>query len=243
MTLRKLNKMKIDIMALTRRSVRRRPYRRYRNRAGRRNTVNRNNRLPRALVSYRRNNVHSFKRSVLKATNISTNTTSGALLVAYNFQLADLPNSAEFTALYDQYKITGIKLDFIWRSTNISQVETQNTQQQGAPYMYYVIDQDDNTAGTVNELREYSKAKRFIFDTGRRTCSVYFKPCVLSEMYLTALTTGYSPGWNRWIDCAAPTMPYYGFKAAVQQPLNGITGVASYFDVECTYYFMMRDPR
>lgn len=231
-------------MALPRRYVRRRPFRRYQSRTTRRyGQVKRIGRLPRALVSYRKNNVHAFKRSVLKATNISTNTTSGALLVAYSFALSDLPNSGEFTALYDQYKITGIKLDFIWRSTNISQVETQNTQQQGAPYMYYVIDHDDSTAATVNELREFAKAKRFIFDTGKRTCSVYFKPCTLVENYLTAVTTGYSPRFDSWIDAGNPSMPYFGFKAAVQQPLNGITAVASYFDVECTYYMKMKDPR
>lgn len=196
-----------------------------------------------ALTRYRRANVHAFKRHCLKGSNIATSTTSGGVNIAYTFSLNDLPNSGEFTALYDQYKITGIKLDIIWRSTNLSMVETQNTQQIGAPYMYWCIDRDDSTSTSITDLREYSKAKRFEFDVGRRTCKIYFKPNTLAENYLTAITTGYTVSFDRWIDAAYPTMPYWGFKAAIQVPLNSVTGVAAYFDIEATYYFKMKDPR
>lgn len=196
-----------------------------------------------ALSRYKRANVHAFKRHCLKASNIATNTTSGGVNLAYTFALNDLPNSGEFTALYDQYKITGIKLDIIWRSTNLSMVETQNTQQIGAPYMYWCIDRDDSTSTSITDLREYSKAKRFEFDVGKRTCKIYFKPNTLAENYLTAVTTGYTVNFDKWVDAAYPTMPYWGFKAAIQVPLNSVTGVAAYFDIEATYYFKMKDPR
>ena len=165
------------------------------------------------------------------------------LNLAYTFALNDLPNAGEFAVLYDQYKITGIKLDIIWRSSNMSMVETQNTQQIGMPYMYWLIDRDDSTSTSITDLREFSKAKRFEFDVGRRTFRTYFKPNTLSETYVSAVSTGYALNFDKWIDVAFPSLPYWGFKAAIQVPLNSVTAVAAYFDIEATYYFKMKDPR
>lgn len=222
-----------------------RPRRRFNNkrRFNKRQVVTRVNPMRvRPIKNYIKFNVHKYRRSCLKASNISTNTTTGGLVVAYTFALTDLPNSGEYTALYDQYKITGIKLAIIWRSSNLSMIETNNTQGVGMPYMYYVVDRDDATVTSISDMREFSKAKRFEFDTGKRVCNIFFKPNTLVETYLSAVTTGYQVQFDRWIDMSQPALPFWGFKAAIQVPLNA-PSVAAYFDIEATYYLAMKDPR
>lgn len=222
-----------------RRNVRTRP-RRY-NKT--RSVVTRPNPMKiRPIRSYIKYNIHKFKRSCLKLSNASTNTSSGGLNIALTFALTDLPSVNEFTTLYDMFKITGIKLSIIWRSSNLSMIETNNTQGVGMPYMYYAVDRDDATSTSITDLREFSKAKRFEFDTGKRVCHIFFKPNTLSENYLTGVTTGYTINYNKWVDMAQSGMPFWGFKAAIQVPLNA-PSVAAYFDVEATYYLAMKDPR
>lgn len=200
----------------------------------------------RALTNYRKSNIHSYKRSFTYAYGASTSSFDGSYYLGATFAINQLPAVGEFSALYDMYRINGIKFSFMYRSTALSAMETNNQPGHiGMPYMYYVIDRDDNSTPTaVVELQEYAKSKRFDFDTGRRVCNIYWKPNVCDVVHNTSGTTARSQVFNRWIDFASVAVEHFGLKLAFQQPITAGVGVPqSYFDIMVTYYFQCRDVR
>lgn len=220
-------------------AVRKRPRRIVRRR------FTRKRRIPRALSSFKRYNIHQYKRSA-HGQEIVTSDFDGLFLYAYTFAFAALPSVSDFTSLYDQFKITGIKHTIMLRSTNLSGLETNNSSYHpGMPYMYWVVDRDDNSAPlTLDELREYSAAKMFQFDTGRRTWSVYFKPNTLAAVDYLGSPNSRSIMFNKWIDMSNTGTQYYGLKIGIKMPVNGIISLPkAYFDVETTYYFTCRQAR
>lgn len=231
-----------------RRSYRRRratrPVSRLRRYTARRRTV-RFRRTP--LQKYRINNIHQYKRSVQLVLGGSTGTLTGTYFRAFVFRLNDLPNYLEFTSLYDYYKIRSVALTIMWRSTNLSMIETQNSiAKVGLPIMYYVIDRDDDTAPTaIDQLREYSRAKRFEFDTGKRACRIYLKCNTIQESAETAGAAGKQLMFNKWNDCNNSDIYHYGLKIGIYVPMltTGEQSPANFFDVEATYYLSFKDPR
>lgn len=198
------------------------------------------------LVKYKINNIHSFKRSVRLIDGGSTSGATGTYFRAFVFQLADLPAYTEFTALYDYYKIRAVTINIIWRSSNLSMIETSNnTARIGMPVMYYLVDRDDASTPTdTDQLREYSRAKRFEFDTGKRTCRIFIKCNTIQQGAETSGTAGKQLIFNKWSDCASPTIYHYGLKVGIYVPfLAGQAPTVNYFDVEATYYLSFKDPR
>lgn len=204
-------------------------------------------RLLRGLSKYTRN-VHNFKRSFILVSGISTNVNTGYLGLGYKFNLSQLPSPSEFSSLFDLYRINGIKIRIIHRATNLSSIEVQNSAQHvGLPYMYAVIDKDDDTAPpNIVQIQEYGKAKMFIFDTGKRVYQKYWRPNTLTVNTDAVAGSGYnnSVQYKQWQDCSSLNTNYYGFKAGIQMPgPEGAGTVAAYFDIEVTYYFQCMNTR
>lgn len=200
---------------------------------------------------------HSFKRRTLlfgtggainTIIGTSTGINGGYYSVAFNNYLDQVPEYAEFTALYDYYKIALVVYRITWLSTNISTIETDNNGDMGAPYCYYYIDRDDVTAHAasasgLNEMRAVSRCKRFTFTPDRRQLNIKFKPNTLSEQYRSGVATGYAVDFNKWLDTAQPGMPYFGTKLMFYTPSSGTPSSSNYFELEATYYMRFKSPR
>jgi len=175
---------------------------------------------------------HSFKRTVNSA-NISVDSTAwqyGAL----NFQLANLPNYTEFTNLYDQYRICGIKVEFRPRVTGNDANAMATLVQFGD--LCTVIDRNDNTAPTTqNELYQYSTLRTTRMIRGQKR---YFVPACLVQTYETAVTAGYASKFKQWLDTNDYAVPHYGLKYAIA-PSSSATAVT--IGVIVTYYFQCKD--
>lgn len=160
----------------------------------------------------------------------------------HNFRLTDLPDYQEFVPLYDQYKISAVKVKWI-----PLQVTTQGP---GAtapivsetPFIYAAIDYTDSNAPTsVDSIRQY-QSMRYSSGSSFRPLTLYFKPRFQTEIYQTAATSGYAPK-RGWISITDSNVPHYGCKYIIT-PTGLGSPVASYkWKVEMKYYLAFRSVR
>lgn len=217
-----------------------------------------------SLTKYVRPRPYSFmRRTMLYGGNVNTGSgaigdalstsASGYKGIAFNIYFTQLPNYTDFVNLYDDYKINFVKLRVIHHATNLSLIESANNQDVAMPEVYFVHDDNDVTAPAstlagANEMREVAKCKVHYYTGEKRVARFGFKPNVLVENYKTALTTGYTPAYNRWISTTDVALPYYAVKLMFYQPnLQGAGGLTAsqiaVFTVEAEYYFQCRGVR
>lgn len=189
---------------------------------------------------YRPLATHFFTR---KSHDTFTVTYDGAATTseeAWAFTLSALPNYTEFTTLFDQYKVKGIKAQFYPR-TNVLALNNLSGTLTTIPPLLTCIDYDDNTAEDYNKLMEKAGTKSH---SEFKPFSLFFRPKPLVEIYKTAISTGYAiaPG-NAWLDCSNPDLPHYGLKVATLPYSLANTGNDPIWDIIFTYYVQFRQPR
>lgn len=175
--------------------------------------------------SIRSKYTHKFQRSVgLTFLATSASVPTFAQLI---FRLADLPNYTEFTALFDQYKIDKVEVNFV---PNISQNSANDI-----PIVYTVVDFDDgNTPANLDVLRQYETA--ILHADPRRP----FKRTLVPRVATAAYSGGFSGYANQtsWIDVASASVEHYGVKAGASAASQTIT-----LFVECKYWVSFRNAR
>jgi len=141
-----------------------------------------------------------------EAGTYSTNTTVPAQ-AAITFQLSSLPGFADFTSLFDQYRVIQAQLSFIPFQTVCNNVSSH------PGFLHTVIDYDDNTVISVVQAEQYDTYKK---DSLLTEFSRVLYPRVSASVYLTTLTTGYSMGLSGyrgpWLDAVSSSIPYFGVK-------------------------------
>lgn len=156
------------------------------------------------------------------------------------FRLQDAMVASDFTGLFEQYKISGVKLKIYWTST-----ESTSGSRVPAPRMTYAIDEDDVNPEGNSTIRQRNNVKFHQFSNGV-PLSLYIKPRMATEVYNTTTsigvgTTAYSAK-RGWVDSLNPNVEHYGLKfhiddvwaPAIEQ------GYATAFRVEATYYLKMK---
>lgn len=177
---------------------------------------------------------HYFKRRFQVGTLQASNLTD--VFGAYTFKLSDLPNSGEFTALFDQYRILGVSIMFVpsWDGSDANPISTNTPQ----PDIRTVLDYTDSgTPANMNELYEYQNCK---MTHGSRIHKRFFVPAVLSSNYETVTTTAYTPKWKLWLTTDDPATPHYGLKYGIFKLATGTTQ-NYYWRVYATYYIQCKN--
>lgn len=189
--------------------------------------------------------VHLFKRSYYAAdikTSISAGGVPAPAAVANVFAFNLVPNVAEFTALYDQYKITGAKVVLTPAlSEGINSPLFGTTSTLGFSPVNSIIDYDDSSVPTSEaELLEYGSHKQTApFKKHVR----YLKPKVLQQIYLSALSTAYRPISDQWLSTSSSSaVPHYGLKYWISAP-NAPAGTAAQmtYKLYITLYFACKN--
>lgn len=127
-----------------------------------------------------------------------------------NFRLDQLPNSSEFTNLFEQFKITSIKLRF-QPSFNDSTAGAAAASRLSV--FHLAKDHDDIGFPTsVDQLYQYDSYRQFRCD---RPWTIVLRPKVLPLVYGTALVNSYGVSANTWVSCDNPATPHYGIKYAM----------------------------
>lgn len=211
---------------------------------------------------YRKNVAYKFKRmaktSVLyNTTTLGTITTNDNTMVSLSaapiaeiggvgyqfgagmfFRASNVQTIADFTALYDQYRIAGVRVNIIPLS------DSANAQNSGfLPTLYWARDDDDALApAQESELRERQDVKVHRLN---KPVSIYIKnPKAMVDVNQTTGLADPAMVKNGWINCASTLVQHNGLKMWFKnvdlraQPLT-----LTAFRIETTYYLEFRNPQ
>lgn len=187
---------------------------------------------------------------------IPAGTTSYASL-GYAFQLAHLVNYTEFTNLFDQYQIAGLRLEIcpayntsdnptnnpVWNGTAITFGQSYSV---SVPVIHTVVDFDDASVYNatelgVNNMREFWSYRCKRIDGKNKIAKRYCRPRVLSTNIMAGgATSAGADSAKRWITGAGNQVSHYGFKA-ILETLNPTTAeMTVYYKIIVTAYMKWR---
>ena len=148
---------------------------------------------------------------------------------AYNFSLNDLPNSTEFTSLFDMYKINAIKISFIPQMTENISLTTANNPYSNTRFFSAIDYNDGSTPTSIDDLRQYSTCKFTpILKTHTR---MIYKPKILDS-------SSYSV--SPWMSTASPSSNYFGLKVGIE-PTQSTVITSFEYKVECKFYMSFKN--
>lgn len=177
--------------------------------------------------SVRVSGTHSFSRHCA-AIDAEIN---GLLLSRqYTIQFNDMIQSADFTSLFDMYRI--VKVTYKFQLINVPEASLVTNASSAAlangtnwyPKMWYVVDHDGGATETLNSIRERQGVKCRILRP-QKEVKVTFKPMCRVLTYKTADTEGFAPR-NIKIDMNDTDVPHYGL--AVVFDTNGLDPADNY---------------
>lgn len=191
--------------------------------------------------SYKNGNVYKFKRKRASSITVEYDGATTESHGVFKFMLSDVPNSTEFTALFDKYRITGIKAQFFPRTNTLSQNNLTGTLTECPPILT-VVDYDDAAAtGDSNVLMQYENCR---VHSEFKPFSVFFRPMIALATYSSGAFSGYSSSRKQWIDAASPDVEYYALKwASLTYAIANSTTIEVNWDVVFTYYIECKYPR
>lgn len=207
-------------MVYRKRTYRKRPY-------GRKRTYRR--RFKRSFrYNKRGTKVFLYKRFCSLGTIAADSTLDQ--FAAYSFELNNLPGFAEFTSLYDFYKINAVKISFIPTQTVSNSLSTISNAQNSR--FFSVIDYNDDTAPTsLDELRQYASCRyTSIFRTHKR---YIYKPKYSIQSYVQS---------RQWINTATPSTEWYGLKIGIEA-MGSTVSTSMNYRVEAKYYVSFKNPK
>lgn len=164
------------------------------------------------------------------------------------FNLNDVPNSSEFTALFDAYRINCVVFRIYpvaTESATAGSASTSGPAQNG--WIHSVIDYDDYAVITasdvgMDELRQYPSYKVKNLASYRP-----IKRKIYPKLLMAGQSTG---GFNmaiqqrpKWIDQANPSCLHYGFKFVIEILNTGNSASYHYFKIEPIYYMSFKNMR
>lgn len=154
------------------------------------------------------------------------------------FKLSSATDFGDFANLFDRYKITGVKLQFLYQCNISNNDSTSGTN--ALPLISYSFDGDDATIpSSLDEVQKKQYCHQKILN-GNYMFSVYLKPRILKEVYNSALTTGYNSAKATWLDSAVPDTPHYGLKMWLNNWGSGNTKFQQ-LTITPTYYLALKD--
>lgn len=159
--------------------------------------------------------------------------------IASSITTLTLPNSSEFSNLYDQYKVLSYTLELIPRFNGRDVAYGPGTVAD-IPMIYWVYDVDDSTAPTsANEIMERAKVYSARLDKPVRI--TVKSPTIAASMYASSITTGYYKMRCPWMDVVSAQVPLYGVKFMIQGPAT--RDYTSLFDLRGKMRLAFRNPR
>lgn len=178
--------------------------------------------------------IQYFKRSnYLSGWTVSS--TTADIFGTYFGSLNQISGVSDFTGLYDQFKILGLKWSLIPRG-NSSDISPSGTSAQQSVGVFSVIDYNDSTALTsLNQAVQYANLK---MTRSHQVHSRYFKPRITPTIENGVGGTASALTTRGWLDVSTgANVPHYGIKYVLQQAPN----VAQTFDLKVDYYLAFKN--
>lgn len=191
-------------------------------------------RIPRMRT---RGSVYYFKRYVdLGSVALaSAATTSGG----FSHQLDEVPGFAEFTSLFDLYRIAAVKVMMI---PNITE-QIQSPAATAMPVIRWVDVVDYNSSGSLasfNDAREFGTAKVHPISARYGYYKRYYKPRLLTAVEDDSSAIVVGGNRRGWLNTASVNIPHYGYRYFFEaMGTNQIVTVK----FEAVYYMMFKQTK
>lgn len=162
---------------------------------------------------------------------------------AIEFQLADVPNVADFTSLFDHYEIEQVDFEVNCLTNSFSGGALQTM----APTITYVPDFDDSTLPSdASEIAQYQRSRTWCFRSTSQPLKFSIKPRV--AVPINAAGAAYAAGpSNISLNAANAAVPHYGLKFWVSGAQSGVGGSIQRgqhnLSFKMKYHLKFRDPK
>jgi len=182
-------------------------------------------------LTYKRRNkynqLHYFKRTFNGGAIITIDPINPSLF-GFNFSMNDMPNFAELTSLFDNYKLTGVKV----KCLPLFQTDSNSTgginNVTNIPIFYTIDRTDDVAPATVDSVLEYNDHK---IGSAFKGFQIYI-PNPKFQDATSAVRGG-------WVATSNPGLNWFGLKVAI--PPTGTVGTR--LTLLFTYYVCCKDPK
>lgn len=153
-----------------------------------------------------------------------------------NFRLADLPNSSDFTNLFDQYRIVAVECIYVFSS----HILAANSRY---PRITFAVDYSDSTSpANEAEVLQYQNAEMFQFGQVRHTFKRVIRPRAAMAAFEGAFTGYGMASPNQWFDTNDSSVQYYGTKEWMAF-YNTTTNTGSVINVYHRYHLEFKNAR
>jgi len=157
-----------------------------------------------------------------------------------NFALSQVAGYADFTALFDEYRINWVKLTFTPPVTRAASTVGAGTNVNPSYPFYTVLDYNEvNAPANLTELGQYSSC--VTHDMNGKPFSVFIRPHILGMVYQSAIATSYvSLPPRQWIANNYSAVPHYGLKYGFMgtniavAPID-VLNITAEWSVSCKY--------
>jgi len=192
----------------------------------------------------------SFKRTFFVQNWAFGTTTTSDFWRRIVPRFSDMPNHLDYNAVFDEYKITGIKVTFHPRfgATNLPNNAANNTAGNNQMYItianatkeYEYVPTGSYSSSTYNNFLEElgNKTRTIKFD---KPVSLYFKPQIFEQVGGTS-GYGYKHSKAPWLELGTSLQPAYHGMHAFLHDYNFTNLQISGFgcDIQYTFYFQCR---
>lgn len=171
------------------------------------------------------NQVHRFIRwgesgGTYSATGLSLITAAATPQnLSYSFNLRDVVNAVDFTALYDMYRINKVTifLERFWNSTGDAVAAQPNNRKIRVVHDY----NDNNLLTTEDQYLEYANCKSYNV-VGNGTAKIVLYPKLAQVIENVGGTQGFNavPSNKVWLNTTDDQIPHFGIKMFIPQDIQ-----------------------
>jgi len=200
---------------------------------------------------------YSFKRSYSEVVQLNSSNpplgwsaVGNALHRQFVFKLSDLLDYTDFTNLFNQYKLTGVKVQFLFSNTQSSATQSLSTTvpstYTNSQLILWIAPNpvgDSTTIGPTQMLKISSHKKRLCLNGGK-PINMYKKLTQLNEVHGGGGNTDFAMIRPRWVGTYEPHTLHYGQNVCIEKADQGVfaSSTTNYQAVRIlyTYYIQTR---
>lgn len=161
----------------------------------------------------------------------------------YTFRLADLPSFTDFTNLFDQYRLDGVRVTFMPRYQDPSIGGPNAYSPATATPNIWLQADEDSDSNLTSQLSAMQSERARMIKNPFKPFSVYCRPRFSKEVRVTAGIAGAAPGTG-WCDTLNSGVIHYGVTIGGSSP--GYTAGATFnpmvYDVYAKMYLRFKEP-
>lgn len=165
-----------------------------------------------------------------------TASTSEVFINGTSIYTPALPNSTEFSNLFDNWRINSVTVRADWSINSYQPGDVLTS----APLLYSALDYDDNNNADVSAIIQYPGCVNHSFmKDGYTPYIITFKPLPLKDVAGVGIVTAYAPDTSgTFLRTANLAVPHYGLKIATSNmgatsaSVTGVLQITAFVDLE-----------